>query len=721
MTNRTSTNGRTARGHNENASLADRFGEFFRTYYRDDIAVLAQKYPQEQRSLEVDYGDLFQWDRDVVDDWIRQPNQIQEIAEEALRLFDLPADVQLTNAHVRLVNLPEDNRHHPGHFSPTEVFAKRPYIGIKGEVIANTEVYPSMTDAAFECQRCGTLNYIPQEDNDYQEPHDCQGCEREGPFKINFNQSEFVDAQKVRVSEPPEVAAGEGQTIDVFLEDDIAGEISAGDRVTVNGRLQFQQRTEGNSKTNAFDTFVDGSGIEIESSDHMSLEIEPEEREEIEAIAEGKYGTPLHVLAHCLAPGVFGEEYDHMKRALVLSIIGGEWVTHEDGSVSRGSINVLLVGDPGTAKSQLIKAAENHAPRSVGVSGKGSQVAGITASAVKGDDFSDGQWSLKAGAFVKANGGIVRIDELDDMPEDVRSAMLEPMANGEISVSKAGINATLQTRVCVAAAANPKFGRFDPYEPIAQQVDLSSTLISRFDVAYTLTDDPEHEHDQSVGRSIVGRREHSKKLARSDIQLNDDTEHEFDVPIEGELLTKYLAMAKRQPEPVFASKELQQQVSDTFAQFRAKHTDEDTPVPATFRKLEAMLRLSEAAAKAEFSDTIEEHHVAEAIELVMRSMEDFGMNEEGQFDADVVESGTSKPQRQRIKMIEQIIEELCDESEANEAIEENIIERAMNNGVERKKAADELQNVLENIGSAYCNGKTKDGERKIKFLGRSTN
>jgi len=706
------------RGTAPNHDLTEQFLQFYRSYYRDEIGTLAQKYPNDQRSLEVDYTDVFQFDRDLAEDWLTDPLQITEYAEEALRLFDLPADIKLDKAHVRLVNLPSGHSHNPGHFSPTKVHKKHPHLGIEGEIIANSDVYPSITDAAFECQRCGTMNYIPQEDNDFQEPHDCQGCEREGPFKINFDQSEFVDAQKIRVSEPPEVAAGEGQTIDAFLEDDIAGMVEAGDRVTVNGVLNFEQRTNGNTKQNSFDTYLDGTAVEVESSDHMSMEISSDERKEAQQIADGKYGRPLDVGAQCLAPGVFGEEYDHIKRALILAIIAGEWVTHEDGSVSRGSINVLLVGDPGTAKSKLIKAAENHAPRAMGVSGKGARTAGITASAVRGDDFSDGEWTLKAGAFVKANGGIVRVDELDDMPEDVRSAMLEPMANGEINVNKAGINATLQTRVGVCAAANPKFGRFDPYEPVAQQVDLSSTLISRFDVAYTLTDRPEHDADQFVGRSIVGRREYSKRRARKDIDTTGD-ETDYDVPIEGEMLTKYLALAKRQPEPVFASEELEHKVADRFARFRTKHADEDSPVPATFRKLEAMLRLAEAAAKAEFSHTIEERHITEALDLVMQSMEDFGMNEDGEFDADVVETGNSKPQRDRIKTVELLIQEQCEQSADNETTAENVIQGSVDNGIERDKAEDTLESILTEIGSAYTTGANSDGEKVLKWIGRA--
>jgi len=199
-----------------NQELTDRFIQFYRNYYRDDIGTLAQKYPNEQRSLYVDYDDLYQFDRDLADDYLSQPNQIQEYAEEALRLYDLPADVKLGNAHVRLQNLPDSVdirgiRVHDNHIGKL--------VSVQGIIRKATDVRPKITDSAFECQRCGTMNYIPQEDGDFQEPHDCQGCEREGPFKINFDQSEFVDAQKLRIQESPEgLRGGETpQSIDINI------------------------------------------------------------------------------------------------------------------------------------------------------------------------------------------------------------------------------------------------------------------------------------------------------------------------------------------------------------------------------------------------------------------------------------------------------------------------------------------------------------------------
>ena len=176
---------------NGNQKLTERFIEFYRNYYREEIGTLAQQYPNKKRSLYIDYDDLYHFDRDLADDYLSHPDQIQEYAEEALRLYDLPADVKLGNAHVRIENLPstiDSLSVHDNHIGKL--------VAIKGIISNADDKSVSISDAALECQRCGTMNYIPQETGEFQEPHDCQGCEREGPFKTNFDQSEFVDRQR---------------------------------------------------------------------------------------------------------------------------------------------------------------------------------------------------------------------------------------------------------------------------------------------------------------------------------------------------------------------------------------------------------------------------------------------------------------------------------------------------------------------------------------------
>src|SRR6056297_1458622 len=466
-----------------NQDLTERFIQFYRNYYREEIGSLAQRYPNEQRSLYVDYDDLFQFDRDLAEDFRTKPDQMREYAEEALRLYDLPADVSLGRAHVRIENLPEGIdirgiRVHDDHIGKL--------VSVKGIVRKATDVRPKVTEAAFECQRCGTMTYIPQSDGGFQEPHECQGCERQGPFRVNFDQSEFVDSQKLRIQESPEgLRGGETpQSLDVDIVDDITGQVSPGDHVTCVGVLHIEQVQQGNEKSAIFDLYMDGVSIAIEDEEFEDMDITEADKREIIELSNRE--DIYEAMVDSIAPAIYG--YEEEKLAMILQLFSGVTKHLPDGSRIRGDLHMLLIGDPGTGKSQMISYVENIAPRSVYTSGKGSSAAGLTAAAVR-DDFGDGQqWSLEAGALVLADKGIAAVDELDKMDASDRSAMHEGLEQQSISVSKAGINATLKSRCSLLGAANPKYGRFDQYEPIGEQIDLEPALISRFDLIFTVTD-----------------------------------------------------------------------------------------------------------------------------------------------------------------------------------------------------------------------------------------
>ena len=641
---------------NGNESLTDRLIRFLDERYHDAIGVLAQHYPQEQRSLVIDYDELYAFDHDLAEDALTKPEELREYCEEALRLYDLPADIDLANAHVRIENLPETETYYPGEFSPTEESGR--YRAIRGEISQASDVYSNMTEAAFACRRCGTMSYIPQSDR-FQEPHECQGCERQGPFDVNLDQSEFVDAQQLRITTPPEIASGAGTDIDVFVEDDLADVATVGDRVTINGVIHLEQQTNGREKTGKFDPYVEGVSIEVDETDHTDIDCSPEERERIHDVADGVEGDPYDVAAATLAPKIYG--YEDIKQMLILAMVSGSKTVYGPDDHDRGEFHVLLLGDPGTAKSKLIERVEQLGWRTVGVSGKGATVAGVTASAVQ-DDFGDGEASLKAGAFVKAHKGAVCIDELDDMPAEVRAAMLGPMSRQRIHVSKWGINATLRTETAVVAAGNPKYGRFDPYEPVQEQFDLESNLLSRFDLVFTLTDRPDPDEDATIAGHVLDAHDSAKREMRGlEAGAAGDV---IETPIERDLLRKWIALAKQQPEPVFASEEVKHELKDGFVDLRGINGyDETDAVPVTFRKLEGILRIAEAAAKFEFSETIEMRHVRLAKEAVGRSMQDFGTDEDGQFDADVQETGTSKSQKQKLKLLSTVVQERRDEGE----------------------------------------------------------
>jgi len=330
-----------------NQELIDRFVRFYRNYYRDEISRLAQRYPNEQRSLHVDYDDLYTFDQDLADDFLSQPDQIGEFAEEALRVYDLPADVSLGQAHVRLENLPDtvdirSIRVHDNHVGRL--------IAVSGIIRKATDVRPKITEAAFECQRCGTMTYIPQTAGGFQEPHECQGCERQGPFRVNYDQSEFVDSQKLRVQESPEgLRGGETpQSIDVDIEDDITGEVTAGDHVTVTGVLHIEQVTDGNEKSQLFDLYMDGVSVQIEDEQFEDMEIDEADKTNIVELSN--HPDIYDEMVASVAPSIYG--YDEEKLAMILQLFSGVTKELPDGSRIRGDLHMLLIGDPGTGKCQ---------------------------------------------------------------------------------------------------------------------------------------------------------------------------------------------------------------------------------------------------------------------------------------------------------------------------------------------------------------------------------
>ncbi|AHF98424.1 MCM / cell division control protein 21 [Halostagnicola larsenii XH-48] len=685
-----------------NSELVDAFEQFFRNYCDNEVKQLAQQYPNEQRSLFIDWQDLYRYDPDLADDYLNQPEQLQRYAEEALRLYDLPIDVSLGQAHVRIRNLPDTE-------SPDirDIRAQNmnKLVQVRGIVRKATDVRPKIEEAAFECQLCGTLNRIPQSTGDFQEPHECQGCERQGPFQVNFDQSEFVDAQKLRVQESPEgLRGGETpQALDIHVEDDITGEVTPGDHVSAVGVLRLEQQGNQQEKSPIFDFYMEGISVDIDEEQFEDMDITEEDKKEIVRLSTED--DIYEKMVASIAPSIYG--YDQEKLAMMLQLFSGVTKQLPDGSRIRGDLHMLLIGDPGTGKSQMLGYIRNIAPRSVYTSGKGSSSAGLTAAAVR-DDFGDGQqWTLEAGALVLADQGIAAVDELDKMRSEDRSAMHEALEQQQISVSKAGINATLKSRCSLLGAANPKYGRFDQYEPIAEQIDLEPALISRFDLIFTVTDNPDEEKDRNLAEHILTtnyagelttQQEEMTSLDVTTDEIEEMTE-QVDPEIDAELLRKYIAYAKQNCHPRM-TEAARETIRDFYVDLRLKGTDEDAPIPVTARKLEALVRLAEASARIRLSDTVEAGDAERVVEIVRSTLQDIGVDPEtGEFDADIVEAGTTKSQRDRIKNIKQLITDI--EAEYDDGAPMDIVlERADEIGMDQSKAEHEIDK-LKQKGEVY--------------------
>jgi replicative DNA helicase Mcm len=274
--------------------------------------------------------------------------------------------------------------------------------------------------------------------------------------------------------------------------------------------------------------------------------------------------------------------------------------------------------------------------------------------------------------------------------------------HNSISISKAGINATLKSRCSLLGAANPKYGRFDQYEPIGEQIDLEPALISRFDLIFTVTDQPDPDEDAALAEHIL-RTNYAGELntQRTKVANSNHSAEEVasvtdtvDPEIDPDLLRKYIAYAKRTCFPTMTD-EAKAAIRDFYVDLRAKGADEDAPVPVTARKLEALVRLAEASARVRLSDSVERADAERVIDIVRSCLQDIGVDPEtGEFDADVIETGTSKSQRDRIKSIKDVIETVDAEYEKEAGAPlEAIVERAEAEGIEESKVMDQIEQL----------------------------
>jgi len=303
-----------------------------------------------------------------------------------------------------------------------------------------------------------------------------------------------------------------------------------------------------------------------------------------------------------------------------------------------------------------------------------------TASAVK-DDFSDtNQWTLKAGAMVVADKGVACIDEIDKMSKQDRSAMHESLEQQTVSVAKAGINTTLKSRCSLLAAANPKEGRFQKHLQISEQIDMEPALISRFDLIFIIKDVPEEEKDSDIAEHILTVSKRGEKVV-SNRELDDrEEESEPDIPLE--LLRKYVAYARKHCNPVL-NEEAHERIKDFYVHLRNEEgVDNADAVPVTARKLEGVVRIAEASAKIRLSETVTLDDAERAINLVLDSLKEVGIDPEtGELDADVLESGTSATQRDKVMTIKEVISDLEDEKSGDPVEMIEIIDECTSRGL----------------------------------------
>ncbi len=545
-------------------------------------------------------------------------------------------------------------------------------VAVEGRVKKKTQVHPRIDIAAYRCVTCSHVQKIPQPLlSDMESPNDCSDCG--DSVILDWGQSHTVDFERIEVEESPEnLKGGETpQSIEFYNSGDQTGEVSPGERVTVTGILE--PTTDNDSPV--FDTRMRGVHVYREEEDFEDLTISDEDIRRIKNIAESD--ERYEMITNSIAPSIHGNENE--KFACAMALFGGV-KKDQGGSYLRGDIHVFLVGDPGTAKSQILQYIHNISPRGVYTSGKGSSAAGLTATAVQESTMGgDKTWTLEAGALVLADKGVAAIDELDKMREEDRDSLHEALEQQTVSVSKAGINATLKSRCSLVAAANPKYGRFDQYEQVSEQIELDPALISRFELIFTITDTPNREKDQRVADAII---------TANQAETDDDKADEVDPPISPELFRKYVAYARTQCNPSLPD-DVAEQLREFYVSIR-NDSDGDA-VPVTARNLQGLIRLAEASARMRLADTVEKEDAERAINITRASLEEVGTDPEtGELDTDIVEVGTPKSQRDRVTFVKNIIDALEDEHDGAVPFDE-LADTMEQNGIDE----DKLEHTLE--------------------------
>lgn len=690
--------------------LTARWRSLLLEQYSEDLHHVEVSWPDKQ-SLDISYRDIENFDPEFAERLITEPDENEKAANEAAQALMRESGASNIIPFIRIVDLPPDAGRTVRQLRADDIGH---LIALDAIVTKISGVRPRIYQAAFTCSTCGnTMHQAQPNEQELIEPLECSelqsGCgrknKRETRFTLVTDRSVMINSQFIELQELPEQLRGgvQPERILCIAEHDLAGILNPGDRVVSNGVLFVRSQRKGGKDTPIFDIFLRLHSIERQNIPLEEVSVSDEEIHEIKELAARE--DLYELMSGSIAPSIFG--YDRVKETMILQLFGGVARRNTDGTRSRGDIHILLMGDPGVAKSQLLSYMADISPRGRFTSGMSASAAGLTAAAVQ-DSTADGRWTLEAGALALADLGVAAIDEFDKMNETDRSSMHEAMEQQRISISKAGINATLRTRCAILAAANPKSGRFQALSevPFTSQINLAPPLISRFDVVWLMTDQTNPERDTSIANHIISSRfEGVSEMMVEQGSSPDPTRtadaagvtltHEGKETVSRDLIRKFVAHAKRTVHPML-NEEARDAIVAFYVETRKQGGESLDSVAITARALEALTRLAEASARLRLSDVADIRDAERAIRLTRTwRYELMGEN----FDLTTMHSGLKPKARNAERTLVEIIQRI--KLETREDVE---LEVLLNEAARVDIPNDKVMDIIEKLnrdGTVY--------------------
>lgn len=491
-------------------------------------------------------------------------------------------------------------------------------VRVRGTVTRRTGVFPQLKYVKFDCNKCGvTLGPFQQESNVEVKITFCQNCQSRGPFSLNSEKTVYRNYQKMTLQESPgTVPAGRlPRHREVILLWDLIDSAKPGEEVEVTGIYRNNYDVQLNSKNGfpVFATILEANNV-VKSHDALAgFRLSDEDEKKIRALS--KDPEVVEKIISSIGPSIYGHR--DIKTAIACSLFGGVPKNVQGKHQIRGDINVLLLGDPGTAKSQFLKYVEKTAHRAVFATGQGASAVGLTAS-VRRDPMTS-EWTLEGGALVLADKGTCLIDEFDKMNDQDRTSIHEAMEQQSISISKAGIVTSLQARCAIIAAANPIGGRYNSTIPFAQNVELTEPILSRFDVLCVVRDTVDPEIDELLATFVV--QSHARSHPTYNLEEAESNPNQVPIAqqsaIPQDLLRKYILYAREKCQPKLHNMD-KDKIARLYADMRRESLATGS-FPITVRHLESIFRLAESFAKMRLSEFVSSGDMDRAIKVTVES------------------------------------------------------------------------------------------------------